>query len=192
MLVPSRFHDSYAAQNGYNSRNTPSAMSAPDHASGLLSSWKEIAAYLRKSVRTVQRWEKELGLPLHRPTSADKRIVLAYQKELDRWARTHSGGTNGDGVHPDREQLRAIRNRATKRLKAVVRTARVSQARCASLQAVVQKLITEHSRRAVRNRDFAEIELLRQAIELRHTGPKAAASFAPPLASDNSDKDRGS
>src|SRR5437867_9654696 len=31
-----------------------------------LDSWKEIAAYLRRSPRTVQRWERQEGLPVHR------------------------------------------------------------------------------------------------------------------------------
>lgn len=159
-------------------------MPAPDRASGLLSSWKEIAAFLNKSVRTVQRWEKELGLPLHRPVSANQRVVLAFEHELNRWVRTRSNhssqGTNGLGNHSDREQHRAYRTRATERLKAVARTARASQVRCASLQAVVQKLIAELSRRAVHNRDFADIELLRQVIELRHADTKAGVSPPPP------------
>ena len=29
-----------------------------------LDSWKEIGTYLRRSVRTVMRWEKEEGLPV--------------------------------------------------------------------------------------------------------------------------------
>src|SRR5579864_8507565 len=32
----------------------------------LLEAWKDIAAYLRRDIRTVQRWEKSLGLPIHR------------------------------------------------------------------------------------------------------------------------------
>ena len=35
--------------------------------SSVLNSWKEIASYLGRSVRTVQRWEREFGLPVHRP-----------------------------------------------------------------------------------------------------------------------------
>ena len=31
-----------------------------------LDSWKEIAAYLNRSVRTVTRWEREESLPVHR------------------------------------------------------------------------------------------------------------------------------
>ncbi|HEU5402752.1 MAG TPA: response regulator [Terriglobales bacterium] len=51
----------------------------------VLSSWKEIAAYFGKGVRTVQRWEHELGLPIHRPNHADKGVVLAYPRELTDW-----------------------------------------------------------------------------------------------------------
>ncbi len=51
----------------------------------VLSSWKEIAAYFGKGVRTVQRWEHELGLPIHRPNESDKGVVLAYPRELKDW-----------------------------------------------------------------------------------------------------------
>ena len=50
-----------------------------------LTSWKEIASYIGKSVRTVQRWESELGLPVRRPNPGDRNIVLAMPDELDRW-----------------------------------------------------------------------------------------------------------
>lgn len=52
----------------------------------VLGSWKEIANYLGKGVRTVQRWERQWALPVHRPSGADKGIVLAYPSELDAWA----------------------------------------------------------------------------------------------------------
>ena len=50
----------------------------------LLTSWKEIAAHLGKGVRTVQRWEQELGLPVRRPAKS-RHIVVALASELDRW-----------------------------------------------------------------------------------------------------------
>src|SRR5215470_4744221 len=56
-------------------------------ASHVLSSWKEIANYFGKGVRTVQRWESELGLPVHRPVAANKGIVMAFPSELDHWAK---------------------------------------------------------------------------------------------------------
>jgi hypothetical protein len=52
----------------------------------VLSSWKEIARYLGKSVRTVQRWEQQLGLPVRRPVgAAQKSAVLLHRGELDTW-----------------------------------------------------------------------------------------------------------
>ena len=51
----------------------------------LLTSWKEIAAYLGKGVRTVQRWELQYGLPVRRPNEKAKGIVHATRPELDRW-----------------------------------------------------------------------------------------------------------
>ncbi len=55
--------------------------------SAVLSSWKEIAAYLGKGVRTVQRWERELNLPVRRPVAHNQRIVIAVPSELDAWVR---------------------------------------------------------------------------------------------------------
>jgi len=50
-----------------------------------LDSWKEIASYLRKDVRTVQRWEKSLGLPVRRLAQGKLGAVFAYKHELDAW-----------------------------------------------------------------------------------------------------------
>ena len=51
----------------------------------VLTSWKEIARYLGKGVRTVQRWEEDFGLPIRRPHSANKKAVLARPRDLDAW-----------------------------------------------------------------------------------------------------------
>jgi len=51
----------------------------------ILNSWKEIASYLGRGVRTVQRWEAHLGLPVHRPSGRDHSAVLAFSHELDQW-----------------------------------------------------------------------------------------------------------
>src|SRR2546426_11273236 len=52
-----------------------------------LVSWKEIAAYLGREVRTVQRWENTEGLPVHRHEHLRKSTVYAYASELDEWFR---------------------------------------------------------------------------------------------------------
>jgi tetratricopeptide (TPR) repeat protein/TolB-like protein len=51
----------------------------------ILDSWKEITDYLKRSRKTCIRWEKELGLPIHRFDETPKSRVYAYKDELDRW-----------------------------------------------------------------------------------------------------------
>ncbi len=50
-----------------------------------LNSWKEIAQFLGRGVRTVQRWEHELGLPVRRPRGYSKSPVIAFPCELQAW-----------------------------------------------------------------------------------------------------------
>jgi hypothetical protein len=52
---------------------------------GHLTSWKEIASYLGRSVRTVQRWEQDAGLPVRRPRGKSHDSVMAVPAELDAW-----------------------------------------------------------------------------------------------------------
>lgn len=73
-----------------------------------LDSWKEIAAYLNRSVRTVRRWEQEEGLPVHRHMHRALGSVYAYGSELDAWlqksedavARTANAPTHGGRPNP--------------------------------------------------------------------------------------------
>ena len=74
----------------------------------LLMSWKEIASFLGKGVRTVQRWERDLGLPVHRPKGNSKGVVCVSQEELQRWLATRwsprsslrepANGATGEGT----------------------------------------------------------------------------------------------
>jgi tetratricopeptide (TPR) repeat protein len=55
-----------------------------------LETWGEIASYLGREIRTVQRWEKSMGLPVHRLAgTSDKSRVFAFRHELDGWWREH-------------------------------------------------------------------------------------------------------
>ena len=53
-----------------------------------LDSWKQIAAYLHRSVRTVRRWEHEEGLPVHRHVHRTLASVYALKSEVDAWRQT--------------------------------------------------------------------------------------------------------
>jgi Tol biopolymer transport system component len=68
--------------------DSPQVPSTPvEHASGdRLDSWKEIAAYMRRDVKTVQRWEKREGMPVHRHVHDKMGSVYAFRSELDAWA----------------------------------------------------------------------------------------------------------
>jgi len=59
--------------------------SARRAASDRLDSWKEIAGYLRRDERTVRRWEKSEGLPVHRHVHEQRASVFAYRHEVDAW-----------------------------------------------------------------------------------------------------------
>lgn len=51
----------------------------------ILTSWKEIAEYLNRGVRTVQRYEKTLGLPVRRLSGGTHTSVMAFSDEIDLW-----------------------------------------------------------------------------------------------------------
>lgn len=71
-----------------------------------LDSWKEIAQYLGRDVRTVIRWE-ERGLPVHRVPGGKSSRVFAFTGELDAWLA--KGPTNGSTVpQPDPVRLSSI------------------------------------------------------------------------------------
>lgn len=69
----------------------------------VLSCWKDIANYLGKGVRTVQRWERDFDMPVLRPKGRRyKNSVIARPCELDSWLASHwSSGT------PHRQILQA-------------------------------------------------------------------------------------
>jgi len=57
-----------------------------------LDSWKEIAAYVGRDVRTVIRWEQRGGLPVYRIPVGQRQAVYAFRHEIDEWM---AGGTPG-------------------------------------------------------------------------------------------------
>jgi hypothetical protein len=75
----------------------------------ILTSWKEIAAYLGRDVRTCLRWERNLGLPVHRlDPESEKSRVFAYKDELSQWLhQSKTGGSQARGIraHPFRRVL---------------------------------------------------------------------------------------
>jgi hypothetical protein len=67
----------------------------------ILQSWKEISDYLRRGVRTVQRWERDYGLPVRRPGGQLHGSVFALALELDEWTRSRKARAQANGVSPN-------------------------------------------------------------------------------------------
>jgi len=63
----------------------------------ILDSWKEIAAFLRRGVRTVQRWERTEGLPVRRHGHLKRGSVYALRSDIVLWMRTRQFGQNSRG-----------------------------------------------------------------------------------------------
>ncbi len=74
----------------------------PSHRTGkpeperALVSWKEIASFLDRAERTVKRWERERGLPVHRVPGGERGGVYAYPSELEEWLRGKKYDLEGD------------------------------------------------------------------------------------------------
>ena len=65
-----------------------------------LDSWKAIAAFLGRDIRTVIRWEKEKALPVHRVPGGQRQGVFAYRRELEGWltgTAAGAGQASGNG-----------------------------------------------------------------------------------------------
>ena len=74
-----------------------------------LESWKEIANYLKRTVRTVRRWEKDESLPVRRHLHQAASSVYAYASELEAWKAAREPGLDqAVAVMPWRRPLPAL------------------------------------------------------------------------------------
>ncbi len=78
----------------------------------ILNSWKEIATYLGRGVRTVQRWEHDLGLPVHRPRGKQRSAVVAIPDELDKWIQRTPAQALNNAISNHIELARNLRDQA--------------------------------------------------------------------------------
>lgn len=56
-----------------------------------LDSWKEIASYVRREIRTCYKWHIELNFPVYRIDKRSSRSkVFAYKSEIDQWFKARA------------------------------------------------------------------------------------------------------
>src|SRR4029079_3858452 len=70
----------------------PEGLAPPVAADQRLDSWKEIAAYLKRDITTVQRWERREAMPVHRHQHDKLGSVYAFRSELDAWTSSRKLG----------------------------------------------------------------------------------------------------
>ncbi len=120
----------------------------PTGGSGRLESWKEIAAYLGRDVRTVQRWEKKEGLPVRRLQHDKLGTVYAYKSEIDEWREQRTSlpeeaaGNEANG-HTDASAAESVETHVPAFRSARRTWLRVGAAVCLALVAVAAWIVRQ-------------------------------------------------
>jgi hypothetical protein len=74
----------------------------------ILNSWKEIATYLDRGVRTLQRWERDKHLPIRRVGAGERVPVFAFTIDLDKWLRKHGTAAPSDYISSPQSDSRKL------------------------------------------------------------------------------------
>jgi hypothetical protein len=98
-----------------------------------LDGWEAISDYLGWHIRTVIRWEKQKGLPVHRVAGGKRQPVYAFRHELDRWFERSGGAESMASSIPVRHEL----NATSKPSSAPTQTRRVSRLALYTLAAAI-------------------------------------------------------
>jgi TolB-like protein/Flp pilus assembly protein TadD len=116
-----------------------------------LDSWKEIAAYLKRDVTTVQRWEKREGMPVHRHVHDKRGSIYALVPELDAWRQSRGLRLTRDekGSAPETPFDRDQRERPMPRFPLPLAIAAVA---CIGLLAVAYFTYRGHARLAAHHK----------------------------------------
>lgn len=121
----------------------------------VLTSWKDIARYMGKGVRTVQRWEMDFGLPVRRPQGSNKKAVLARPRDLDAWVALRcTSRAQQQGAHAENGSVPQYGKLAM--LNAQIETSRKLRENNAELMTQVRQQLNELRRQVL------ELQMYRQ------------------------------
>ena len=86
--------------------------SSPQPTRNILNSWKEISTYVGRGIRTLQRYEEQLGFPVHRASAKHRSSVIAFADEIDHWLRNRPEKSvvprnSSDSGDPETDLMRA-------------------------------------------------------------------------------------
>jgi hypothetical protein len=109
----------------------------------VLTSWKEIARYLGKGVRTVQRWEQDFGLPIRRPKGFDKKAVLARPRDLDAWVAIRCGTHGEREPHDGHRDMLSVRSEMATGIETSRMLRDHNRMLCAEMRSVLIELLEQ-------------------------------------------------
>jgi hypothetical protein len=113
----------------------------------ILNGWKEISNHIERGIRTAQRWEVHLGMPVHRPALKDRSAVVAFTDELDSWlSRTAPDTLDGRSEVSEQTLMRVHHNLST----LAWHTSEVAAQTRALQEQLKRSLETQHKRIASR------------------------------------------
>lgn len=145
----------------------------------VLHSWKEIASYTGRGVRTIQRYEMQLGFPVRRPSGSSRSAVLAFTNEIDAWLAHSPKRCESESKtlvlthHRDAVCLEALHNRALlghERAEAMYK-------RMAEMQTLVAQMSTRIKQCAERRKEMRAKTA--NVAQLAHVSREAIAGGAP-------------
>jgi hypothetical protein len=153
--------------------------------SEVLNSWKEIARYLDRGVRTVQRWETELGLPVRRPHGHGRSAVFAIRADVDAWLRSCPvKKTLENGASAGAAKLPTVRRHGNMNGGSAT-----TNGNCSDAFFVTRRLILDFQQ--IQQRSIDSREQLKDAIiRLRQTMGKMLVNVPQKLGSSSSAGDR--
>jgi predicted DNA-binding transcriptional regulator AlpA len=125
----------------------------------VLHSWKEIASYTGRGVRTIQRYESQLGFPVRRPSGSPRSAVLAFANEIDAWL-AKSPTKNGSEVKVEVKEQKAVQHPHTIGIDTLHQKVRIGQERAEVMQqriAKMQTLVTEINVRVRRSMERRKV-----------------------------------
>lgn len=113
----------------------------------VLNSWKDIAHYLDRSVRTMQRWELALQLPVNRPRGSKRSVVLAIPAEIDTWLKRTpvrdletDSRTRAHSIRTKQREWAELRERTVQLCDAVLKSRDQLYTVVSTISATIQKI----------------------------------------------------
>ena len=142
----------------------------------ILNGWKEISNHIARGVRTAQRWEVRLGMPVHRPALKDRSAVVAFTDELDRWLSR----TAPDTLDANRERSEESLIRVHHNLSILAwHTSELASQTRALQEELKRSLETQHNRIASRMCAAASSRNLAATLPFQPRNPPSPSAAYP-------------